>query len=216
MQRMLRMDWTKELLLDCIKKTTTLLKTNIIYPLSNIIKSIFGAGKCEKVIFLDFDGVLATEDYTDELLTTGQKIKDKFGTLFNPNCVNWLEWIISQTNAQIVITSSWKNYLSQWSIVRMWKCRNMPGEIIGVTSSFSIYRGDEIDNWLSKHPQVINYVIIDDMDYKQFRQEQGAHLVTTNHFSGLDKTSAYDSVRILNKPESRGLSIKEKGNHRFW
>lgn len=48
-----------------------------------------------------------------------QKTKGKFGTFFNPDCVAQLNRIISLTNAKIVITSSWKNYLSLWDILRM-------------------------------------------------------------------------------------------------
>ena len=108
-----------------------------------------------------------------------------------------MDWIISQTDAKIVITSSWKNYLSLWNIVRMWRYRKISGQVIGVTPSVSIYRGDEIDKWLCQHRGITNYVIIDDMDYKQFRGEQNSHLVTTNHFSGLNKSSAQEAVRIL-------------------
>ena len=173
-------------------------RANIICQLLHIAKIHFRIEDCGKVIFLDFDGVLATEGYTESLLLSGQKTTDKFGTLFNPNCIVFFNWIISQTNAKIVITSSWKNYLSLWDLVRMWRYREMPGMVIGVTPSISIYRSVEIDKWLCKHRGITNYVIIDDMDYKQFRQEHCSHLVTTNHFSGLNKDSAQEAVRLLN------------------
>lgn len=169
----------------------------MIRQLLQIAKIHFKMEDCGKVIFLDFDGVLATEGYTDSLLVAGKKTKDKFGTLFNPDCTEQLNWIVSQTNAKIVITSSWKNYLSLWGMIRMWRYRKLSGLVIGVTPSVSIYRGDEINKWLCKHRGITNYVIIDDMDYKQFRGEQHSHLVTTNHFFGLDKSSARKAIRIL-------------------
>jgi hypothetical protein len=172
---------------------------NIISQLLHIAKVFFRIEDCGKVIFLDFDGVLATEDYTESLLITGQKTKDKFGTLFTPNCIEQLNWIINQTNAKIIITSSWKNYLSLWDFIRMWRYRKISGMIIGVTPSVSIYRGEEIDQWLCNHKGIINYVIIDDMDYKQFREEQYSHLITTNHFLGLNRDTAERAIALLNK-----------------
>ena len=179
-------------------------RANIIYQLLHIAKIHFRIENCGKIIFLDFDGVLATEGYTESLLITGQKTKDKFGMLFNPNCIEQLDKIIKHTNAKIVITSSWKNYLSLWDFVWMWRYRKMSGLVIGVTPSISIYRGEEINKWLRKHKGITNYVIIDDMDYKQFREEQCSHLVTTNHFSGLDYYSAQKAVRILNCEKAKG------------
>ena len=171
--------------------------TNIFYHLLHIAKIHLKIENCDKVIFLDFDGVLATEEYTESLLISGQKTKDKFGTIFNPNCIENFNRVISQTNAKIVITSSWKNYLSLWDIMRMWRYRKLLGMVIGVTPSISIYRGEEINKWLCKHIGITNYIIIDDMDYRQFRNEQHSHLVTTNHFSGLDSSSAQEAIRLL-------------------
>ena len=58
----------------------------------------------KKVIFLDFDGVMETvfqlprEDAT--------KVKyDKYGPMFDDECVNNLRLIINATNAEIVVAS---------------------------------------------------------------------------------------------------------------
>ena len=156
--------------------------------------------QCEKVIFLDFDGVLATDDYEDSLLEGGKVTHDKYGRLFNPSCVEMLNMIIKRTNAGIVVSSDWRNFLSLWDMVRMWDYRNMPGIILGVTPSVSIYRSEEIDKWLRRHSEVKQYVIIDDMDCIQFSEEQRPVLITTNHFSGLDETPADLAIRILAEP----------------
>lgn len=98
-----------------------------------------------RVIFLDFDGVLVPDNGTWEWR------RDRYGREFHPECVNNLKEIIDATDAKIVITSSWRGYLSLWQLIRMWNARNMPGEIVGVTKQISIYRGIEIDEWISKH-----------------------------------------------------------------
>lgn len=167
------------------------------FPFLRFSQIILGIKKYNKVIFLDFDGVLATEEYTDSLLEKGQRTKDKYGTLFNPDCVEHLRNIVKKTNAGIVITSSWKNYLSLWNFLKMWKYRKLPGSIVGVTPNISIYRGDEIEKWLNNHRDINNYVIIDDMDYRQFHQNQCSHLVTTNHYSGLNKSSSNQAIGVL-------------------
>ena len=162
-----------------------------------IIQILLGTKKKNKAIFLDFDGVLATEEYTDSLIAKGKDTQDKYGRLFNPRNIEMLDFIIRQTNAGIVVTSDWRKYLSMWGIVRMWKYRKLPGIIIGITPTVSINRGDEIDKWLCKHLEIRDYVILDDMDYKQFRKEQRPYLVTTNHFSGLDNSSSSMAINIL-------------------
>ncbi|MCI6080722.1 MAG: HAD domain-containing protein [Prevotella sp.] len=170
---------------------------NIFHSLRHFIQILFGFNNCSSVMFLDFDGVLATEEYADSRIAEGKDTEDKYGKLFNPSNIDMLEWIINHTNAGIVVTSDWRNYLSIWDIVKMWEYRKLSGRIIGVNPSVSIYRGDEIDKWLCQHKGITNYVIIDDMDYKQFREEQHSHLVTTNHFSGINKSTAQEAVRLL-------------------
>jgi len=113
------------------------------------------------IIFLDFDGVLATDEYSEQLIKCGQRHRDWFGTKFNPQCVQLLSKIVNTTQAQIVITSDWRNYLNIWMLRMMWLFRRMPGHIIGCTSRKGIYRGCQIDAWLKKHREVNAYVILD-------------------------------------------------------
>ena len=47
----------------------------------------------------------------------------------------------------------------------MWMSRKLPGEVIDITTNnpkFDFHRGKEIDLYLSEHPKVSKYVIIDD------------------------------------------------------
>ncbi|MCI9607871.1 MAG: hypothetical protein HFJ94_06840 [Muribaculaceae bacterium] len=97
------------------------------------------------IIFLDFDGVLATEEYTDSLTCSNLKYKDYFGSLFNPECVKNLSTVISETNAKIVITSDWRNYLNIWLLRFMWIYRKLPGRIVGCTTRIGFNRGEQID-----------------------------------------------------------------------
>ena len=61
-----------------------------------------------KVIFLDFDGVLNTEYYQGFLMYHGKTWQDQYGAFFDPEAILQLKRIIDATNADIVIESSWK------------------------------------------------------------------------------------------------------------
>jgi len=111
-----------------------------------------------KVIFLDIDGVL-------NVIPTKF---DKYGAYFGPDdhFVKNLARLINETDAKIVISSSWRMSGLQ-NMKDMWKDRNLPGEVIGITPNHmmktgtTLQRGKEIDEWLSQH-EVERYVILDD------------------------------------------------------
>lgn len=145
-----------------------------------------------KIIFLDFDGVLCPID--DSI----NDVYDRFGRMFNKECVDNFNTIISKTNAHIVITSSWRGYLSLRKLRKMWRRRNLLGEILDVTPVMSIYRGNEIDAWLRRN-RPMYYVIIDDMDSRQFCEHHAHHLVTCNGRVGLTKTDVQNAITKLMK-----------------
>ena len=64
----------------------------------------------EKIIFLDFDGVLNTQHYQRLLNYQEKAWKDEYGAFFDPEAVLQLKRIVDATNADIVVESSWKFY----------------------------------------------------------------------------------------------------------
>lgn len=153
----------------------------------------------KKIIFLDFDGVMDTE-YYDHLLSDADKpISDEYGLLFDPECVKNLKYIIDSTGADIVISSTWKDFMSYQEILDMWKYRGLPGFVTDVTPSTENHkRGDEIDGWLKECHTECNYVIIDDLDVSNFNEHQIPRLLIVNPFNGLDEYTAKRAVMILN------------------
>lgn len=117
-----------------------------------------------KVLFLDIDGVLNV---------IGQGY-DEFGQCFHKHFEDNLRFVIEQTGAKIVISSTWRmRGLNEMQ--RMWKHRNLAGEVIDITptevdvverGTCEFYdlvdRGFEIQQWLDDHPEVENYCILDD------------------------------------------------------
>lgn len=148
--------------------------------------------------------------------------KDKYGYAFDPKAVANFKGIVEETGADIVISSSWK-CMGLSKMEDMWKDRNLPGRIIGITPNFvsdelllnadidsiEIYhiRGEEIKEWLANNgTHVSNYVIIDDMD--NMLPEQQSHFVQTNPEIGITKEDSEKVIKILNKE----LNIRENIN----
>lgn len=153
-----------------------------------------------KIIFLDFDGVLTTENHTDGFLArNGLPIFDKYGFIFDPVCVYNLKTVIRETNADIVISSTWKLNMSLDNIRSMWKDRNLPGNVIDSTPFIDTIRGDEIDDWLNNHDVDCKYAIIDDMGKGEFNEHQYSHLFQTEAYYGLDKLTAMNVIEFLNE-----------------
>jgi len=117
-----------------------------------------------KVLFVDIDGVL-------NVIPTE---RDQFGSIFHQHFIDNLAWIIKETEAKIVISSSWRAD-GLITMQQMWKYRNLPGEVIDITPSCydivnakicefydEVGRGMEIQYWLDTHDNVDSFCIIDD------------------------------------------------------
>jgi hypothetical protein len=107
-----------------------------------------------KIIFLDIDGVLAV----------ASQERDDYGQIFHPHFVSNLKRIIDETQAKIVISSSWRK--SSLKIMQeMWKYRNLPGEVIDTTPSLYVFKGtNNIQFWnnklsAKKTPRIKGYTI---------------------------------------------------------
>lgn len=163
----------------------------------------------DKIIFLDIDGVL-------NVIPQG---RDDYGSCFHKHFEDNLRWIIEQTGAKIVISSTWR--MSGLKVMQeMWKHRGLAGDVIDITpdcaqlvnyGTFEYYdaveRGHEIQEWLDKHPQVKTYVIIDD-DSDMLEVQKNNFVQTANNQGhpdcidigyGLTRKCAERVVEILNK-----------------
>ena len=130
-----------------------------------------------------------------------------YGAIFHPQFEDNLQYLIEQTGADIVISSTWR-YSGLKVMQNMWRDRGLPGNVIDITpiNFNSRHRGKEIDAWL-KENQVDNYVIIDDDN--NMLPEQMMNFVQTyaNHDHtdaidfgyGLTKECTLKAIEILNK-----------------
>ena len=153
-----------------------------------------------KIIFLDFDGVMDTAYYDHMLSKQGLPGNDPYGTVFDPNCVHNLRRIIDNTGADIVVSSSWKHFMTYKEFLEMWDARGLPGFVTDVTPipDMRRNRGDEIDSWLNECNVECQYVIIDDLDGSNFNEHQIPRLLVVNPFFGLDEETAERAIYLLN------------------
>lgn len=102
-----------------------------------------------KVLFLDIDGVV--NNYA-----TMQRFNGFIG--INPDLAAKVQQIIKVTGCKVVLSSTWRRDAKSRSHVRKHVC-----DFIDVTKSIGIgWRGEEVKEWLSRHPGVTNYAILDD------------------------------------------------------
>ena len=168
----------------------------------------------DKIIFLDFDGVLNTEYYQNYLCYQRLAYQDEYGAIFDPEATKQLERVVDATNAKIVIESSWK-FLGLEAMEEMWTDRQLPGQVIGITPSsvsdqwllsanlddidpaMGHCKGMEIASWLTDHagPDA-HYVIIDD-EYV-ILDSQVPHFILTNPYDGITEELADKAISILN------------------
>lgn len=159
-----------------------------------------------KVIFLDIDGVL-------NVIGQGH---DDFGQLFHKHFEDNLRWIIESTEAKIVISSTWR-FSGLENMQKMWQQRNLPGEVIDITIDLGMYqddddfwrsepRGKEIEYYINLHPEITNYVILDD-DTDMLPNQLGNFVQTSTNINhpdcvdigyGLTKICSERAIRILN------------------
>ena len=168
-----------------------------------------------KVIFLDFDGVLNSSDYSATLFEAGKPTQDENGhELFDPETVKRLNRIVDETEAKVVISSSWR-YLGMTALQDIWHERGLHGQIIGITSLYAVDefiiehglewltngaevgspRAVEIETWLHEHDSINNFVILDDLPMSAALQP---HFVQINPIFGLLDAQATKAIEILN------------------
>ena len=165
-----------------------------------------------KVLFLDIDGVLNTERQHWHCQMNGIAPIDRFGYAFDPKAVANLASILTETGAEIVISSSWKS-IGFMNMVKMWENRGLPGKIIDITPNtvsdefllnanledmeLQPIKGVEIKDWLTSHEkQVSHYAIID--DESGMLPEQQPHFVQTNPQFGITRDNSQRVINILN------------------
>ena len=181
----------------------TYIETNVIITIhSNYYTNYTNGGEYMKVIFLDIDGVLNSEEF----------LKNNPNEQIDRKNVEVLKTVIDKTNAAIVMSSGWKlwfddnmmpkegysqylyDILCEFNIRIVDKTPDFSTDEIRANKTFSHVKAKEIIAWLNEHRSVEKYAILDDLDLEN--EEINEHLIRTNSHVGIT--------------EADGLSIIEK------
>jgi hypothetical protein len=155
------------------------------------------------ILYLDFDGVLNSVEST----IAYHHLRGHPTTIFSetdrldPIAIGLLKFLVDATDAKIVVSSTWRlNYsLDEFKdIFAQYEWENAP--FIGTTGRGGIgsVRGDEIKEWLDAHPDVANYVIID--DDSDMLEEQLPHFVNTSGTTGFTLVNLCEALTIFGVP----------------
>ena len=151
-----------------------------------------------RVLFLDFDGVI---------VTPRAGILDQFGWAFDPVCIAHLNRVCEWWDCQVVISSSWRrggDCLAElvdagftgtiwpvdwhtplhmnWAEAMEVRDRHRVA-LEGEHANSHVYRGDEVQDWLDRHPEVTEYLILD--DESDFWPQHMNRLVRTSTYDGI-------------------------------
>ena len=141
-----------------------------------------------KVIFLDIDGVLCT--YKSHWANCdGMMMRD-----WDSESCKILKKICISNQVKLVISSTWRFEQHQEDFNTQYT-KHFPGSLLHDdwrTKSLFKTRGHEIEEWLSRHPEVTKYRIIDD-DTDFLESQKQYHTWTT-----MEDGITYQQLRILN------------------
>jgi hypothetical protein len=152
------------------------------------------------IIFLDFDGVINSDEFP-----VGNEIPQVW---FDSRLVTKVNDIIRQTGARLVISSDWRRGRSIQQLQDLLESYDCIGEIIGCTpeaeqfvdvwipiTALETERCFEIAEWLNNHPEVTHWVAIDDLDLSALQW-----FVQTNHRTGITDKDVDIAVKMLTDP----------------
>ena len=153
----------------------------------------------DKVIFLDVDGVLNCQSSKSKC--------DKTIGIDNSK-VKILKEIVDNTNAKIVLTSSWKTFWEKdYNLIIHHhgkylnnKLRKQGLYILDKTEDKGRNRGKGIYNWIKKY-SVKNWLVLDDEIFKDYDEEIIRHWIKTDFYDnngGLQKNHIEKAIKILN------------------
>lgn len=146
-----------------------------------------------KVIFLDIDGVLQPGHYQRRFQHNLDKLKEELAEKYNdpsylkldkydvgavyydwhPVAVKCLKELLEKTGAKIVISSSWRRSKTLEELKKLFKIHDLDEYIIDTTEykpELGEKRSREIRNYLIEHPEIKNYIIIDDEKFSGYEE----------------------------------------------
>lgn len=152
-----------------------------------------------RTLFVDFDGVLNSVGsfiFNNRLKLLGLT-ETPTHQAFCPIASSNLEYILEELpDVQVVVSSSWRKHKTLAALKKVFEVNHLlPERMIGTTPvSEEGYRGKEIEQYLKEHPEVTEFVILDDDgDMKPYMDR----LVKTDSRNGLTFTDAEKVIEMF-------------------
>ncbi len=131
-----------------------------------------------KVIFLDIDGVLNSDEYFDKI--DGLNIEG-IESEIDVNKIKLLKKAVEETGAKVVLSSSWR-YTRNAQYLK--KLLLEHGILVDSTPYMENERGKEIKGWLEEHKDTEDFVILDDEIFDSYDEELMKKLVKVSNGNG--------------------------------
>ena len=146
-----------------------------------------------KVLFLDIDGVLNSAFVLDE---------QRRGDAIDRGMVERVNKIVDATGCKIVISSTWRILHPLGQLTALLRQHGMRDVVIDKTPRLDatyFNRGDEILIWIGNHPEVMNFIALDDSagEFDKIRD----HLVATTWKHGLQDEHVVKAITLLNEKQ---------------
>lgn len=160
-----------------------------------------------KVIFLDIDGVLnCFSDYMVPSKPTHEwdpSAMQKCGINLDlyPTQVRRVNKLIEKTGAKIVLSTSWRKGDETWwnNLLITLEGFGLLPVIIGKIPDLRTSRGEEVQAYLDEHPEVIQFVILDDInEFTEYNLLD--NFIQTNYQLGIQDKDVERALEILNAP----------------
>ena len=133
-----------------------------------------------KVLFLDNDGVICLANTSTKVPFKELPLDVRFDN-FDKKSVQVLNEILEETGAELVVSSDWRFYATLEELGDYYQSQGINKRPIDVTEKFSdafpkewsglrfraeleLERFMEIELWLENHPEVTQWVAVDDLD----------------------------------------------------
>lgn len=153
-----------------------------------------------KVLFLDIDGVMISQQWIKALYRS--TLKGKLVKEFCPICIsNLIEVLQAHPDVKIVVHSSHRKGKTVEQLKAYFESQGIPEKFIYDKTDDQYRKGDSIGSWLDQHPEVTTFVIVDDevSDMGPLRK----HVLKTKWPMGLMADKARRLIKRLSLPTSR-------------
>ena len=133
-----------------------------------------------KVIFLDKDGVLNSDEYFDKI--QGLDIEGIQSDV-DLEKVKLLKEAVDETGAKVVITASARYTTNGKLLMQLLREYQI---LVDLTPFINNNRGIEIKQWLSEHPDTEDFVILDDEIFNFYDEELMKKLIKISNGNGIN------------------------------